>query len=185
MAAYDQQLLDAAGRLLARNAGQRGQLPSARVRRSVSTSYYALFHFLLDEVGTRVIGTHNDLRTRRRLLARTITHESVKLTLDKLRGATVDASVAGFFRIGTELGPVSPPIFVKDLANAFIDAQAKRHDADYNLNKVFSARDARLLRLRVRGVIVDWRRANSASDRDFKKAICVLILLKGRLRAEG
>lgn len=185
MASYDDELLEAARRLLARRAGQRGKLPSARIRRSISTSYYALFHFLLEEVGARVVGTHNDLRRRRRILSRSVTHKGIKTTLDKVRGAQVDASVEDFLRPpGVAAGPVAPPSFVQNLANAFADAQAKRHDADYDLNKPLSELDARLLRARARRVIAAWRAANNAADRDFKHTLCVLILLKGQLRAD-
>ncbi len=107
------------------------------------------------------------------------------MTLDKVRGAHVDASVEDFLRSpGVAPVPVAPPSFVQNLANAFIDAQAKRHDADYDMNKLLSELDARLLRIRARRVIAAWRAANTAVDRDFKRALCVLILLKGQLRAE-
>lgn len=185
MASYDDELLGAANRLLSRRAGQRGKLPAARIRRSISTSYYALFHFLLDEVGTRVVGTHNDLRRRRRILARTLTHKGVKATLDKVRGANVDASVAEFLRPrGAAAGAVTPPHFVRNLANAFADAQTKRHDADYDLNAPLSEADARLLRTRVRRAIAAWRAATSLPDKDFKDAVCILMVLKGQLRAD-
>jgi hypothetical protein len=184
MASYDQELLKAARLLLGRASGQRGQLPSARIRRSISTTYYALFHFLLDETGRRLVGTGNNLRVRRRLLARTISHTGAKLALDKVRGAHVEASVAEFFRYGAGTGPVVVPRFIRDVALAFIDAYAKRQDADYNLNERLSAADARLLRLRVRRVIRAWRAANSVQTRDAKKALCILLLLKGQLRPE-
>src|SRR5215470_7041154 len=110
MAEYDVELLDAARRLLARRSGQRGKLPNARIRRSISTSYYALFHFLLDEVGVKIVGSHNDLRKRRRILARMISHRGAKATLDKVRGIRVDASVEDFLRpVGAPVGPVTPP----------------------------------------------------------------------------
>jgi hypothetical protein len=186
MASYDDELLEAARGLLARRAGQRGKLPSARIRRSISTSYYALFHFLLEQVGARVVGTHNDLRRRRRILSRTVTHRGIKTTLDKMRGAQVDASFEDFLRSpGIAAGPVASPPFVRNLANAFADAQEKRHDADYDLNKPLSELDARLLRERTHLVIAGWRAANTATDRDFKNALGVLIVLKGQLRAEG
>jgi hypothetical protein len=185
MASYDAELLQAARRLLVRRAGQRGKLPSARIRRSISTAYYALFHFLLNEVGACIVGTRNDLRRRRRILNRTVTHKGVKVALDKVRGARVDVSVEDFMRPpGVASGAATPPLFVQNLANTFIDAQAKRHDADYDLNKPLSELDARLLNARVRRVIAAWRAANTPADRDFKSALCVLILLKGQLRAE-
>lgn len=185
MAAYDEELLETARRLLVRKTGQRGKLPTARIRRSISTSYYALFHFVLDEVGLRVVGTGNELRVRRRILARTMTHAGLKTALDKVRGPVAEASVADFLRpAGSGVGQVTVPIFVQNLAKAFADAQAKRHDADYDLNKSLSAVDARLLRARVKRVTVAWRAANAASERDFKHALCVLMLLKGKLRSD-
>ena len=183
MASYDAELLEAARLLLARPEGLRGKLPGARIRRSISTSYYALFHFLIEEVGRRVVGTH--LR-RRRILSRTISHTGAKAALAKVRGAAVDPSVEEFLRSpATATGPVVPPRFVRELARVFADAQAKRHDADYDMNKPLSEADARLLSARIASVIQAWRDAESAADRDFKHALCVLILLKGQLRQDS
>ena len=183
MATYDEELLTAARVLLGRRSGQRGRLPSARIRRSISTTYYALFHFIMDEVTKRVVGTENGLRFRRRSLARTITHTGARFALDKVRGANAEPSVADFLRSAGGATVVPVPRFVRDLALAFQDAHTKRQDADYNLNEPLSETDARLLRLRVRRAIRGWRAARRAADRDFKEAVCVLILLKGQLRA--
>lgn len=184
MATYDQDLLATALRLLGRRSGQRGKLAGARIRRSISTTYYALFHFLLEEVGLRIVGSHNDLRRRRRILARTISHKGLFTALDKVRSAHVNSSVEEFLRPSGIVDSVPSPAFVQDLAKAFLDAQAKRHDADYDMNKPLSETDARLLRTRVRKVIKGWRAATSAADKDFKHALCVLILLKGQLRVD-
>lgn len=191
MATYDNELLEAARRLLVRRSGQRGKLPSARIRRSISTTYYALFHFILDEVGARIVGTRNDLRKRRRLLSRMVTHKGIRTTLDKVRGGHVNASVADFLQppgvaaIPQPPPPLLTPLFVRYLANAFIDAQTKRYDADYDMTKSLSELDAQLLRMRTHRAIARWRAANTTTDRDFKHALCVLILLKGQLRAEN
>lgn len=184
MPTYDEELISAARRLTRRKAGQRGKLPSARIRRSISTSYYALFHFLVEEACRSIVGRTNDLRRRRRTLARIFTHAGIKTALDKVRGATVDASVADMMRPGGILGgPVRPPDFARLVAAAFSDAQAKRHDADYDLNKTLTELDARLLASRVRRVIKAWR-TSGAATRDFKHALCILMMLKGRLRRE-
>lgn len=186
MATHDAELLTAARRLLGRRAGQRGPLPSARVRRSISTTYYALFHFVLDEVGLRLVGTSNELRTRRRILARCISHKGAKTAFDKARGTNINDSVEDFLRPksgGT--GRVPTPVFVQNLAKAFVDAQAKRHDADYDLNTPLSERDARLLLSRVTRVIQAWRNASTPADRDMKSALCTLILLDGKLRVDS
>lgn len=178
MADYDTELLEAARRLVARRAGQRGKLPSARVRRSISTTYYALFHFLLEEVGKKIAGTGNTLRVRRRMLVRSVSHKGARAALNKLKGPTVDATVRDFF------GTTAPPFFVSNFARAFSDAQTKRLDADYDLNKPLSEGDARVLRLRARRVIRLWRNATSPADRDFKSALCLLVLLNGKLRTD-
>jgi len=178
MADYDVELLEVARRLLARGSGQRGKLPSARIRRSVSTTYYALFHFLLEEVGKKTAGAGNSLRVRRRMLVRFITHKGARTALNKLKGSSIDTGVRDFF------GADTAPLFASNFARVFSDAQSKRLDADYDLNKPVSARDAGVLRLRARRVIRLWRGATSTSDRDFKSALCLFILLNGRLRTE-
>lgn len=179
MATHDVELLGAARLLLRRKAGQRGRLPGALVRRSISTTYYALFHFILDEVGRHVVGSGNGLRVRRRILARSIAHKDIKLACERIRGAAIDPKFQQYF------GLASAPRFAQELARTFPDAQSKRHDADYDLNKALSEADARLLEARVRRVVRRWRKATSASDRDFKHAVCALILLKGSLRSEN
>jgi hypothetical protein len=184
MASYDDELLTAARLLLQRPRGLRGRLPGARIRRSISTTYYAIFHFLLSEVGSRVVGTGNALRVRRRALARTIPHTGAKTALEKLRGLNADASIADFFASGTGAQQAPVPRFVREFARVFVDAYAKRQDADYNLNQPFSEADARLLRARVRRAIRGWRAASSAADRDAKSAVCALVLVKGKLRPE-
>ena len=185
MAAFDAELLKAARQLLTRRSGQKGKLPSARVRRSISTSYYALFHFLIEEAGKKLIGSQNDLRRRRRVFARSFTHKGVKLALDKVRGANVDQSVVDFLEASIHPRVSVPsPRFVRGMAAAFLDAQAKREIADYDLNESLSEQDARLLYTRVRRAIANWRAANTAADRDFKHALCMLMLLRGKLKPE-
>ena len=139
---------------------------------------------MLDEIGRRIVGTQNGLRVRRRVVARTIGHASIKRTLDKARGGTFDLGILPFISSDVNAVPLAVPRFVRNLALAFIDAHAKREDADYNLNEELSAADARLLYLRVRRAIRGWREAKAASDKDMKKAICLLIVLKGQLRTE-
>lgn len=171
---------------MSRRKGQKGKLSGARVRRSVSTAYYALFHFLLLEAGVRLIGATNDLRRRRRTVARSFTHAGIKAALAKVRGVIVDPGVAGLLERNRQAAAqVRSPPFARNFAAAFIDAQKLRHEADYDLNATLSEADARRLVDRVEQAIADWRAANSAADRDFKHALCMLMLLHGRLRSEN
>lgn len=67
-----------------------------------------------------------------------------------MRGSTVDAAIEDFLRSkGRPVGPVSTQLFIQTLAKAFLDAQAKRHHADYDLNTPLSEKDAHLLYERV------------------------------------
>jgi hypothetical protein len=186
MASYDEDLLAAAGRLVARRKGQRGKLAGARIRRSLSTSYYAIFHFLVEDCCVRLLGSSADLRRRRRVLARSFAHSGIRAALDKVKGAYVDQSLEDFLRSTTApTGRVPSPAFVQNVAKTFSDALAKRHDADYDMNKPLSEADERLVRARVKAAIAGWRSANGAADRDFKTALCMLMLLKGQLRREN
>jgi hypothetical protein len=186
MTNYDDDLLEAARRLIQRRSGQRGKLPAAQIRRSISTSYYAIFHFLLEECGIRLVGVHNDLRRRRRIPGRSFTHQGIKLALDKIRGPKVDDAVAEFMRWpNASPGPLPTPAFAQNMALAFSDAQSRRHEADYDLNKPLSATDAEFMRGKVMDAIAEWRDAKSVDDRDFKHSLCMLMLLKGQLRREG
>jgi hypothetical protein len=119
-------------------------------------------------------------------MARIFSHTGLKTTLDKIRGVNVDPSVGDLLRPrGVIAGPVASPVFARNLASAFSDAQEKRHAADYDLNREMSEADARLLISRVRRVVEDWRTADTPADRDFKHALYTLMLLKGQLRREN
>jgi hypothetical protein len=182
MASIEEDLLDVAGRLLRTDSGAKGKLPGARIRRSISTTYYAIFHFLLEEAGRGLIGTHNDYRFQRRVLAREFTHDGMKSALEKVRGANVHPSVAHFMASPAGVASAPSPNFARELASVFADAQAQRHDADYNMNVSFSRYDARTLLDRVERAIRGWTAATSAKDREFKHALYILMLLKGKLR---
>ena len=183
MATYDEDLLQAADDLVRRGTGRRGEVSRAKIRRSISTSYYALFHFLLDEAGLLIVGSTDALRRRRRVFARCFTHTGLRNALDRVKGRVIDGSVDELFRSDAGAGTPSPP-FAQTLSHAFLDAYVQRNDADYDLNKVPDEEDARLLIARVRTAVQAWRDASSPTDRDFKHALCLLMLLKGRLRQD-
>lgn len=184
MSAFSDDLLRASSRLYSRRRGQKGPLKSAYARRSISTAYYALFHFLLDEASVRIVGSHHDLRHRRRMFIRTFSHTGLTTAFGKLKGATVDSSAVDLFRLpATAAGPVATPPFLRQIATAYLDAKAKREDADYNLNEPLTEIDARQLHRRVKRAIDAWKSANTQTDRDFKHAVAILLSLKGQLKS--
>ena len=185
MSDYHSELVVAARLLLEREAGQRGRLPQARIRRSISTAYYALFHFLLDDAARLIVGTHHPLQTRRRSFIRTFTHKAVLTSFNKVKGRTIDPSVDAFLRSGPAPATFRAPEFARGMATTFADAQAKRHDADYDLDAVLMAEDASQLIERVEQAIAGWRAADTQTDRWFKHGLFLLMALKGNLRQEG
>jgi hypothetical protein len=178
MARYHVETLAASRRLISREPGQRGRIASARVRRSISTTYYALFHFLLEECANRIVGTGPDLLRRRRIIARVLAHKGMKVALGKVKGAKIDVSVEAYF------GVDAPPPFIRLVAESFLRAQDQRLEADYDLNASLSELDARILISSVEGAIMLWQRTNGPRDRDFKNALCLLMVLQGKLRRD-
>jgi hypothetical protein len=185
MAAYHAELLDAAMQLIARQPRQSGRLPAARIRRSISTCYYALFHFLLDDACRRIVRNEGKHLRRRRIVTRVFTHKGIKTTMNKIRGRSIDESLSAFVQ-PTGVGPSTKitPAFARNMASVFIDAQAKRHNADYDLNVSLSEMDARRLNGDCRDAIRGWQKAMKADERDFKNALSIVMLLKGQLRSE-
>ena len=184
MSRFSDDLLKVSAKLVARRQGQKGPLKDAYVRRSISTTYYAMFHFILDETANRIVGSGNDLRQRRRLFIRTLSHGGLTTAFGKLQGATIDASVVELFRLSRTLpGPIPTPHFLHEIAAAYVDAKAKRENADYDLNVPLSERDARRLGRRVTRAIRAWNAANTKADRDMKHATAILMSLKGQLKS--
>ena len=180
MAGYESDLLGIAVELL-EPPEDSGVSAEARVRRSISTSYYALFHFLVNEACSRLVGAGGI--QRRRILGRSFTHSGIRTALGKVRGANIDPSIHEFMQ--GPGGPVPPPAFAQALAAVFVAVEGARNDADYDLNKMLSVTDAHLAAVRVRLAIEAWRDALSVEDEDFKASLGLLMLLKGQLRRES
>jgi hypothetical protein len=129
----------------------RSDVLDARLRRSVSTGYYALFHLLLEHGAARIVG-HPGLR---QLVSRAYVHG------DMYRAAKAFRSGAGGLPslLIAPFGAVAPavPREIIDVATAFVDLQEARHEADYNLAKTFSRAEARRLVFQVGKAFTDWR----------------------------
>jgi hypothetical protein len=176
MASYYAETLAAARLLVSRTARPRGRMPAALVRRSISTAYYALFHFLLEEATYRVVGASTPLTRRRRIVARAFTHTGMRFALEKVQKPNLAGPLQGYF------GLQQPPAFARVMGQAFSHAQELRHEADYDLNASLSETDALLLLSEVQTAIQEWQSARTAADRDFKAALCLLMLLKGEFK---
>jgi uncharacterized protein (UPF0332 family) len=134
----------------------------ANLRRAVSSAYYALFHFLVDESCRIMMGTQHEQASYRHVLARAFTHATMKQACKSFAGGTLKAgAVHGL-----------PKTFLiasatKQLAEAFVDLQEKRHTADYDLTTRFKRSDV-LFRIELaQDVIKDFKALSSSNERRF------------------
>ncbi len=111
----------------------------ANLKRAVSTAYYAIFHFLIEDA------CQNWTRSEQRFaLARVFEHKRM-----------ADASSSRVAKHKNATGG-SPEFHLYSVANAFCQIQQKRHQADYDLSSSFSATDVELdLRL-VANAFASW-----------------------------
>ena len=96
----------------------------ANLRRAVSSTYYAVFHFLTNQACRAAIGAQHDQAPFRHVLTRAFAHNTMKAACVSFAGGTLKTSVSKGL----------PPTFaiapeVKQVAATFIDLQEKRHMA--------------------------------------------------------
>lgn len=111
----------------------------ANLRRAVSTAYYALFHFLIDEA------CNNWVRPEQRgKLARIFEHKQMsaasKRRIDQYKNAARDSNERRLHSV----------------AFAFHELQEKRHTADYDLSETLSENVVNLDILSVRDAFDSW-----------------------------
>jgi len=134
--ALAQDLLDQAYHLAKLESGAPKQ---ASLRRAVSAAYYALFHLLIDEA----VG-HWGVPRHRSILARTFDH-------GKMKGISED-HIRSFYSSGQPLTGAQ----LKNVAQAFVQLQEKRHTADYDNAFVWSRDDALVAIDAAAAAFTDW-----------------------------
>jgi hypothetical protein len=118
----------------------------ASLRRAISAAYYALFHLLSHEA-SRLFAKDEQLSNR---ITRILAHSQmadVSKSFAADRWPTIFDPVKGKFRIPQEL---------KEVAQAFVDLQQARHDADYDLTKRFTRSDVVGLVDRTKNAFEKW-----------------------------
>jgi hypothetical protein len=112
----------------------------ANLRRAVSTAYYALFHFVVDEA----CGNWGRPEQRRRL-SRVFEHKQMYDASNRCAGRYKNAAA------GTSES------HLHSVASAFHKLQVRRHTADYDLSEVFSGDEVDLDFRSVRNAFTKWR----------------------------
>jgi uncharacterized protein (UPF0332 family) len=165
------ELLQQANRL-ATNEPRRPR--SASIRRSISASYYALFHFLIEESTELLLGAGGKQQAFRQLHYRSFQHNEManicKEVVDALALPPKKCKLDAFRPL---LSVHSTDLDL--IARTFKDLQEHRHRADYDIRKVHTRADALKLAADARAAIDAWRRIKKA-DRGIVNFLALLLL---------
>lgn len=138
----------------------------AHLRRAVSTAYYAVFHYLVDEVCCAQIGTQNSQKEHRHALARAFVHTSMREACTSFAGGTLKETVIkGLPRDGNGNYPI--PKEIRDIASTFAELQEKRHLADYDLSERFEKSEVLTLIDQARAHVSRFRNLANSDTRKF------------------
>jgi uncharacterized protein (UPF0332 family) len=116
---FPDDLLELAGDLSLKDSRKPKQ---ASLRRAVSTSYYAVFHLLIEEAVSQWA-----VERQRSILARTFEHSRMKAVCDDL------------LKTAKSGGAVQPELIT--VSRNFIELQEHRNRADYDLSKEWSLQE--------------------------------------------
>lgn len=158
-------LLEQAYHLAAREPRRPRQ---ASLRRAVSACYYALFHLLVHEA-SRMLVTGTPLR---QLVSRTFVHSEMKRASESFARRRLSAAI--FAMLGS--ASVSAPLV--RVAQAFVDLQQARHEADYNLARTFGRSEVQTLVNQAEQAFADWGTIRGQPD---ARLYLVCLLLWQRL----
>lgn len=156
--------------LLANKEPRRPQ--EASIRRSISTAYYALFHYLIEESTRLLLGAGPKDEEFRHLLARAAVHGTMKKACEELikkkHATPFDTVFNGLSVAGT------PEL--KTVAKIFISLQQKRHVADYNVSATLNKATALLCVSEAKDAFRAWKALKIANRR--KAVFCSVLLFQ-------
>ncbi len=121
-------------RLLCEATGE-GQPNDARLRRAVSTAYYAVFHTVLRAASQRFMGPGQETSAGYTLLYRGFEHQRMKMVCEALQASELKDKYKRHLRrraVSQEL---------RDFAGAFAELQEARQRADYDPSEELALSD--------------------------------------------
>ena len=110
----------------------------ASLRRSISASYYAIFHLLIDDAINRIF-RHPNRDKLKYHLARTFDHYNMRKVAEQFSNKKVPRSLQNLCSVIDSNTFDEQLVFV---ASSFTLHQDSRHIADYDLTKTFSRGEA-------------------------------------------
>lgn len=170
--ALHEHLLEQARHLATRDKRRPRQ---ANLRRAISSSYYALFHFLADRASRFLVGSSGERDQIRKVLSRAFGHTEMYSACKSFGGGNLPDGLA------QRLAGVTIPGALQDLARRFGSAQELRHQADYDLAVSFQRGDALSLIVDIELQMSNWPTIESdPATRLFMLALLVWDRLKRR-----
>ena len=109
----------------------------ARLRRAVSTAYYALFHAVIREATDCFVGATHRRKPRYETVYRAFEHRRMKDGCAALDKATLGVKAS------KAMGASFVSQQVRDVASAFVTLQERRHWADYSPSGKITRAEAR------------------------------------------
>lgn len=114
------------------------------LRRAISSAYYAVFHYLVDESCRVLFGTQHASGAYRHVLARAFTHNVMRQACVSFGGGNLKDSVVKGLPRNTSGSYVIHPS-VCDIARIFREMQDLRHLADYDRTERFKRSEVLVL----------------------------------------
>lgn len=134
----------------------KGKPKQANLRRAVSTAYYALFHFLGEEAVTMLVGASPSSQPLAQLARRALVHGKMNALCQEFTKPTPKSELLKPF--WNTLG-IPNAAGILNIAETFSDLQQERHDADYNLARIFTKAEAVQACVRAEQALKDWKAA--------------------------
>jgi len=107
----------------------------ASLRRAISSAYYALFHLLVNDA-SRFMVAGNTREPLRQCLGRAFAHHTMKTVARQFANGTYPTKL----RPALQRQPL--PRELGEVAQAFVDLQQARHEADYDTARRFTRAEA-------------------------------------------
>jgi len=130
---------------------QKSDLSDVRVRRAISTAYYAIFH-LLTESGAAKLANHPGTRL---LAGRAFNHGDMQKTAKAFKSGAGGLPDVLKIPFGGAV-PLVPTELVR-VASAFVELQDARHVADYDPSRTYTRAVARAMVAKVGRAFTDWK----------------------------
>ena len=153
--------------MLPSSGGPRRQVD---LRRAISNTYYALFHFIMTAAADEFVGATHQKGGRYRLMYRSIDHRTLSTVCGDVKKSPPPIKYAPYFSaIGLGGG-------IRAFAFAAQKLQQRRHSADYDPGTRFKIADAEIAIRTAREAMNAFRNAPDAE----KKAFLTLLVCPPR-----